>query len=134
MQNMSTKTMADPFVQLPQRTKFSFSALQRAVKTNATSFSIVAASKGRGRKQRLSIDEEKLIADAVLEFQHNGTPLSRVSILNLAMTFIKTLPAERRQSIEFKDDRPGDDWLGAFLKLSEGLVLKTRANLEHDES
>ncbi len=54
----------------------------------------VAASKGRGRKQRLSMDEEKLIADAVLEFQHNGTPLSWASILNLAMTFITTLPAD----------------------------------------
>ncbi len=81
--------------------QISFSALQRAVKTNVTPFSIVAASKGRGRKQRLCMDEEKLIADAVLEFQHNRTPL------NLAMTFIKTLPAERRQSIGFKDDRPG---------------------------
>ncbi len=29
-----------------------FSALQRAVKTNATSFSIVAASKGRGKKAK----------------------------------------------------------------------------------
>ncbi len=38
---------------------------------------------------RLSMDEEKLIADAVLEFQDNGTPLSQAAILNLAMTFIK---------------------------------------------
>ncbi len=38
---------------------------------------------------RLSMDEEKLITDAVLEFQDNGTPLSQAAILNLAMTFIK---------------------------------------------
>ncbi len=125
MRNMSTKTMADPFVSIASaHPNFVFCFAESCKNKTPLHFLIVAASKGRGRKQRLSMDEEKLIADAVLEFQHNGTPLSRASILNLAMTFTKTLPAERRQSIGFKDDRPGDDWLGAFLKRSVGHVLK----------
>ncbi len=108
--------------------------LQRACNTDGSEEAILSMSEGRGRKQRLTAEEEQLIVDAALEFQTNGTPLCRDSLQDLAKTLIQTFPPERRIAFDFNDDRPGKRWITKLLQRFPTLSLKTRANLEHDRA
>ena len=99
--------------------------LRRACRLEPTPEALLRASSGRGRKPRFTQEEETLISQAALEFHNNGTPISRECLKDLAQTFIKTLPAERRKSFGFKNDRPGNDWLNRFLKRSGRLLLRS---------
>lgn len=52
-----------------------YSALQRLTRTEISAEAIVNASEGHGWHQWLTVDEEQLILDCSIEFQHNGTRL-----------------------------------------------------------
>ena len=108
--------------------------LQRYANVEATGAAILRVGDGRGRRQRLSVDEETMISAAILEFQRNGTPLDRDALKGLVQTFVSTLPAARQKSIGFRDNIPGADWVRALLLRNSTLALKTRINLEHDRS
>ena len=101
----------------------SITALHRASKSEATESAILSSSDGRGRKQRLSEEEETMIKDAALEFQNNGTPLDRNSFLHLAETLVMTLSPDRIQKLGFNSGRPGKHWLRSFM-LSRFTVVK----------
>lgn len=104
--------------------------LQRALLTDGTPKAILAMSDGRGRANRLNSDEEKMICEVVNEFSHNGTPLSRHCVLDVAQTLVLSLPSARQSKIGFNEMRPGEHWLRNFLKRYPNLKLKTRTNLE----
>eukprot|EP00171_Calliarthron_tuberculosum_P010764 IDg10764t1 len=89
-------------------TKYNISrtTLQRACNNEGSGAALLKMSTGRDRKTKLSADEEKLVADSVLESQRIDTPLTRETIRDFAQTFIMTLLLARRQVIGFKDDDP----------------------------
>ena len=107
-----------------------FSPLQGACKWPATEREIVRPSAGRGRKCRLDEAAEKIIAETVLEFQSCGTPLDRSCMLDLARTYVKTLPNSIRERLDFKDDRPGRAWLSGFMERHSNLKLRASNELE----
>ena len=51
---------------------------------NAAAYSIVHETTRRGRTKQFTIDEEQLIADAIVEFQANGVPLGREFVLDVS--------------------------------------------------
>lgn len=48
----------------------------------------------RGRRNRLTMGEEALIRDAILEFHNNGTPLNRKCAYGSSSCLVSTLDAE----------------------------------------
>lgn len=66
-----------PLREMAQRHEISYGFLQRATKHETSKTPIRTASHGRGRRQRLTQEEEKLVCDAVIEFMEKGTPLDR---------------------------------------------------------
>lgn len=121
-------------VSLSKKYNVARTTLRRACNTEGNGSAILQMSAGRGRKTRLRTEEENLIANAILDFQNNGTPLARDAVRDLAQTFVNTLPPARRLAINFHDDRPGRDWLSSFLQRRSDLTLKSRVNLEHDRA
>lgn len=109
-------------------------SLQRVSKKQANESTILQQSDGKGRKARLTNEEEKIIADALLEFQNRGTPLDRQCLLYLAHTLIETLPEHRRKLLGFRDDRPGKAWINSFLSRDPVLTLQRRVSLESDRA
>ena len=80
-----------------------YTTLQRALQNVTNPKDIISASSGRGRKQRLTVEEESMIADAVIEFQRNGTLLDRDCVRDLVQTLVQTFTKERRQAIGFNN-------------------------------
>eukprot|EP00171_Calliarthron_tuberculosum_P004067 IDg4067t1 len=108
--------------------------LQRARRRPATTAAVLAQSEGRGRKRRLHLAEEELIAGTIIEFQNRGTPLTRDLVLDVTQTFVRSLPAERRQKLHFRDDRPGYIWLRGFVSRFPHLTVKTTTDLENERA
>ena len=117
--------------QLASKHQVPYSTLQRAVKRPATPQAILKASHGRGRKNRFSEDEEKLVHDAIIEFQANGTPLSKELVCDVIQSFVKSLPKERSSSIGFVNDRPGYGWLRKYMKRFPDLDTAMASDIEH---
>lgn len=108
--------------------------LKRHSSGPATVAGILERTFRRGSRQQLSTDEESIIAETVVEFQNHGTPLVRSLVLDVAATFVQTLPLSRRSKIRFKNDRPGMKWLRGFLNRYPQLKVKTTAQLENERS
>lgn len=108
--------------------------LQRARVRPASAAAVLAQSAGRGRKRRLHAAEEELIAGTILEFQSQGTPLTRDLVLDLTQTFVGTLPAHRRRTLQFRDNRPGYTWLRGFVTRFPYLTVKSTADLENERA
>lgn len=97
-------------------------AIILAMNHDATELPILYASDGRGRKRPMTIEEEKLICDAALDFHNNGTPLSLDCIFDLADAFILTLGKQRQLRLRFNLNRPGTKWLSHFLTLRRDMT------------
>lgn len=76
--------------QLGSKHYVSFSRLQRAEKGGSSEKEVLEASNGRGRRQRLTQEEEKMIADCIVQFKENGARLDRECLRDLAQTLVKT--------------------------------------------
>lgn len=119
---------------LAKKNAVPYSSLQKAVKRPPTASAILSASHGRGRKERLTSNDEQIIFDAITEFQCNGTPLDRCGVMDIAKAYVESLPATRRAACAFKNNRPGRKWLINFLKRHPVLRLKSTVNLEHERA
>jgi hypothetical protein len=104
-----------------------FSAVHRALKRSAVPF---YNPKKRGRSQRLTPDEEKIICEAAIAFATDGTPLTKECLLDLAQTFISELSPQRQNEIAFVNNRPSKHWRKGFLQRTGTLTLRKRSNLE----
>ena len=87
--------------------------------------------KERGRPPCLTVRDERLIADAILEFADRGFPLQRCDMADMVQMYVARLPLSRRSRLPFKDNRPGRDYLQAFLKRHPDIRLRRRAALEY---
>lgn len=110
------------------------STLYKKAHLQATEREILSSSSGRGRRQRLNVEEEKLIVEAALEFQRNGTPLDMNCICELTKTLVESFTPERQKSIGFKGNKPGKDWLRYFMRRNSTLTLRKRVNLEAERA
>lgn len=85
-------------------------------KTECTAKETLAQSDGRGRRNRLTKDEEKMIVEEAIEFQNNGTPLDRTNICVLVETLVDNMCGSRQKEIGFVNNRAGKKWLSSFQK------------------
>lgn len=107
------------------------STLCRSLKGGASEKAILAQSDRRGRSQRLTDEEEKLIADSIKHFESNGTPLDRQAVMDMVQTFVSSFNSNRQREIGFKTNRPGVRWMELFLQRHSELRLRKRVNLEN---
>ena len=114
--------------------KVPYTTLQRAVKSAPTASAVLAASAGCGRKKRLDDHDENIIADTIIEFQANGTPLSRSCVMDLVQVYVRSLSGDRRAACAFHNDRPGKKWLLNFLKRHPNLHIKSSVNLKYQRA
>lgn len=108
--------------------------LNRANNREISEKAVLEAIDGRGRKQRLTVDEEKIIADAAVEFQLNVTTLQLEFLCDLTKMYVDTFSAERRGKIVFTNGRPGQDWLCSFLNRHSHLTLKRCVKFESERA
>jgi helix-turn-helix, Psq domain len=80
-----------------------FSAVHRALKRSSVPLSIW---KKRGRSQRLTPDEERIICKAATAFATDGTPLTQEYILALAHLFQNSILSDKERSPLSTTDRP----------------------------
>ena len=77
---------------------------------------------GRGRNTVLSLDEEKLIVDAVKFVSNCGFPQSRTDIRNMVQSFIQDIKRET----PFPNSRPGLEWMRNFEKRHANEIKRGR--------
>lgn len=88
---------------------YSGERVQRLADTKQNELSpgaILQASECRGRRQRLSAEEEQIILDCAIDYQQNRTPLDRQLLRYLTQTMVSTFTNERQQCVGFTSNRP----------------------------
>lgn len=81
-------------------------------------------------RPKLSEEEARTIADAVLYFSENNTPLSLNCICDLTQDFVGSLPSERHKAINFVDNRPSRIWVYSFINRHKDIDLQSPSPVE----
>lgn len=69
----------------------------------------------KGRTPALTACKEEIVAQAVLYYANNNTPLTTHGIKDVVQDFVSMLPSERQNKIGFLDNRPSKNYVSAFL-------------------
>lgn len=101
---------------------------------SATPQAILEASHGRGRKKRLTGDEEVLIRDSIIPFKQTEHYWTETLSSVLDKEYVKTLPRECRKRIGFVSDRPGLKWFRESMKRYAGLNTSKTADIGHERA
>ena len=82
-----------------------------------------ACAKKIGTNRALSDDEEQTVLESLLYFADLGVPLTRSDVREAIAMLVSTFSEERKQSLPFRDGKPGRAYLRNF---ESGIVNRSR--------
>ena len=83
-----------------------------------------------GRPPCLGGHNENLLVSAILDCAGRGFPLSMSDISDMAQLIVSRMPESQRNRLPFRENRPGPEFVRAFLKRNKNIRMRRRAPLE----
>lgn len=78
-----------------------------------------------GKTTNLLAEEEKQFVEWILHMLDNGFPVEKGQLLDAVKLYLDSQKRHLRQSINFKDNRPGRDWYERFLNRHPEISVRT---------